>query len=860
MSAGKKKTGKKKKFDPIKVLGRRTFQKNKGRNLVAMLVILMTAVMFTTLFTLAQSMSENLIEMTFRQTGYDASASIRNIDPDQAAKLRAHPDVQEVGESIVLGQAENDKLAGRQVEIRWASDSYASHSFAMPSTGRMPQSAGEVALDTITLDRLGIPRELGQKVTLTWRKDLSDQTAEPIESTFTLCGFWEGNESGYAGMAWVGREYAREMTGENFNIEGQILGQYMAQVSLYSDKNIEDTMDQILADTGLNGLEYSVNLAYAPEMGATALSETLPMYLGMILVFIAGYLIIYNIFQISITADVQFYGKLKTLGTTSKQIKRLIYGQGNRLCVVAVPLGLLLGWLLGLVLVPAFTGILEGGGKVSANPVIFIGSAVFAWLTVIISCLRPARLAGKVSPIEALRSSDADGKNTKKRKSGERGASLAGMAWANLGRNKKRTVTVVCSLTLGLVLLSCFYARNAAFDMEKYLSDLTIADFTLTDATSEDYLGGYNPRGTTLNRELTEHLETQEGLEAVGHLYSGRLDWQLDDQTAANIDAFYTEEMLADWATYDSHGAQQVTTALTDRQASAVVYGMDGIPLDAITREHYLMQGEFDAEAFAGGDYILAVGPSAEAGQEYPVLPAPSVGSTVTLGGETYTVMAVVYPLNPVMEGAGEQGAPDVLELSFILPLDVFQAKWPDNTLRKLFVNVDDAHLDETKQWLDAYTRTVDTSLPVTSRQTMVDQYEAETRSAAVMGNAVSIIIALVGVLNFVNSMVTAIVSRKREFAVIQSVGMTKRQLCAMLVYEGVYYAAITLAASYLISSLAVGVVIRAMVSGGFTTFRFTLLPLGICTPILLLLAVLIPFLCFKNLEKHSIVERLRME
>ena len=173
---------------------------------------------------------------------------------------------------------------------------------------------------------------------------------------------------------------------------------------------------------------------------------------------------------------------------------------------------------------------------------------------------------------------------------------------------------------------------------------------------------------------------------------------------------------------------------------------------------------------------------------------------------------------------------------------------------------MDDAHLDETKQWLDDYTRTVDTSLPVTSRQTMVDQYEAETRSAAVMGNAVSIIIALVGVLNFVNSMVTAIVSRKREFAVIQSVGMTKRQLCAMLVYEGVYYAAITLAASYLISSLAVGVVIRAMVSGGFTTFRFTLLPLGICTPILLLLAVLIPFLCFKNLEKHSIVERLRME
>ena len=86
----------------------------------------------------------------------------------------------------------------------------------------------------------------------------------------------------------------------------------------------------------------------------------------------------------------------------------------------------------------------------------------------------------------------------------------------------------------------------------------------------------------------------------------------------------------------------------------------------------------------------------------------------------------------------------------------------------------------------------------------MEEQYEAETRSSAVMGNAISIIIALVGVLNFINSMVTAIVSRRREFAMIQSVGMTKKQLCRMLVCEGLYYAAITLTASYLISAAAV--------------------------------------------------------
>lgn len=78
--------------------------------------------------------------------------------------------------------------------------------------------------------------------------------------------------------------------------------------------------------------------------------------------------------------------------------------------------------------------------------------------------------------------------------------------------------------------------------------------------------------------------------------------------------------------------------------------------------------------------------------------------------------------------------------------------------------------------------------------------------------------------------------------------------------FFGFYYAGITLIVSYVLSSFAVGVMIRAMVEGGFTTFRFTLLPLLICTPLLLIFAVLIPCCCFRNLEKQSIVERLRME
>ncbi len=846
-------------FRPIPTLSKRMFHTSRGRNLVAVLAILLTTMMFTTLFTLSQSMSQNLIEMTFRQTGYNAEASMRGLSEEQADLIANHPDVEELGRSIVLGLAENRELSGRSVEIRWANEPYAQHSYALPTTGHLPQAADEIALDTLTLDRLGIPHELGAPVTLEWRKDSSDPDAETIRADFTLCGFWEGNQSSYSSMAWVSRVYADKMTGGVLSADpNQIFGLYMVQVNLYSDQNIEEAMERVLADTGLSELEYSVNLAYSPEMGAVAAQENLPMYLGMGLVFIAGYLIIYNIFQISVTADVQFYGKLKTLGTTTRQLKKLIYNQANRLCIVGIPAGLILGWLLGTVLVPVLMGSMEGTAVVSASPMIFIGSALFAWATVLISCLRPACLAGKISPIEALRMSDADSGSKKKVKRHRGSASLSSMAWDNLWRNKKRTVTVICSLTLGLVLLSGFYAKNAAFDIEKYLADLTIADFTLSDSSSEDYLNGYDPHGTTLTGELVSAAESQQGLEAVGHQYSAQIDWQMDEATLQNVAAFYTEERLADWESYDPAGAQALRDALSSGRASATLYGLDGIPLDTITQQQYLMEGSFDAAAFASGDYILAVGPSVEPGESYPVLPTSPVGSVVELNGRSYTVMAIVYPLNPVTQLAPQQGENGKFALSFILPTAVFREQWPDHTLRQLFLNTDDSHIESMQAFLDEYMASTNPGLPVTSRQTMAEQYQTQTRSSAVMGNAVSVVIALVGVLNFINSMVTAIVSRRREFAVMQSVGMTKKQLCRMLVNEGLYYAGLTLLFSYLISAFAVGVVVRAMVEDGFTTFRFTLLPLVACTPVLIFFAVLIPYLCFRNLEKHSIVERLR--
>lgn len=835
----------------VNTLSRRSFQQNRRRNLMAILAIILTTMMFTTLLTLAQSLGKNMTEMYLRQSGTTAHTSTKNITDEQIASIAAHPAVVASGYSIVLGNAQNSSLAGRQVELRFASDQYAKDSFSWPTTGHMPKNEYEIALDTLTLQRLGITPSLGETVTLEWQKDI--YSSEVTSSTFTLCGYWEGNASSYASMAWVSKTFALHACQyAEGPAEGQILGTRMMGVSFADTNQIEEQIATVQRDTHCTDVEFTTNLAYGSDIQQSIFMENLSTYAGMLLVFIAGYLIIYNIFQISVATDIQFYGRLKTLGTSTKQLKQILHRQANRLSLIGIPIGLIFGYVLGIILVPVMIGREDSHAIVSSNPIIFIGSAIFAYGTVLCSSLLPARRAGKVSPMEALRYTDTDTSTKRKQKKSKKGASLAAMAWENLWRNKKRTIMVICSLTLGLVLMSYFYASNASFDMEKYLMDLTVADFQIDDATNTA-VSGYDASSQTISETLLSDIQNLDTLEAQGRLYSQEISQPLSTEAQRNFSTYYTKDILKEYASFDPSfptWKKHFDAALQGKAVPHTIYGADGLILDAAASDNYIMDGTYDADAFASGNYILAIGPAVDA---QTGLPTYSVGEKIEINGRIFTVMAVLYPLQPMVSGS----AP-VFDIELIIPADIFTDMWPNNHLRKFYFNVNDADIQKVSQLLTDYQQTYASGMSITSRQTMAQQYEKERRSSSVIGYSISIVIAFVGILNFINSMITAILSRRQEFAMIQSIGMTKTQLQKMLTFEGLYYAGITLFISYFLSIFAVGIIVRTLTAGGYTTFHFTLLPLVICTPVLLLFAIILPYLCFRNLEKDSIVERLR--
>ena len=174
--------------------------------------------------------------------------------------------------------------------------------------------------------------------------------------------------------------------------------------------------------------------------------------------------------------------------------------------------------------------------------------------------------------------------------------------------------------------------------------------------------------------------------------------------------------------------------------------------------------------------------------------------------------------------------------------------------------DVDDDHLDAAEQWVQNYTENIDPTLGYRSRGTLADTYKGLIDMFTIVGGALCALLALIGVLNFINSMVTSVLTRRGEIAMLQSVGMTGRQVLKMLVLEGLGYSVLGILSSLILAALVNATALRSITAGmDYFTYRFTLTPALLCAIPLLAVTALVPWLCYRRMAKASIVERLRL-
>lgn len=822
----------------LKLLAKRSLKAQK--NTIAVLAIMLATLLFTSLFTIAVSLQTAMQESNMRTIGTSAHGGVKHISWDEYESLAADPDLKETGYSVIIGDATGSSFDKTPTEVRYADTVYAELTFNSPDTGRLPEQKNEIATNRIVLAAMGLSEEIGTQVDLSFTTDTGTVT-----DTFTLCGVWDGDAVAYRQTILLSKEYAEDVApvarGETDGTINESTGYIDVVMMVPAEWNMEK---QLLEVTSRYGLEERVSINDAYGTATVSLSSMLPVVAGIAVIFIAGYLLIYNVFYISIAQDIRFYGMLKTLGTTARQIRKIVYKKAVRLSLVGIPLGLLLGWPIGRLLLPVIVDMLTDDIRVvtTVNPVIFLVAIVLSLITVFISCRKPATLAAKVSPIEALHYVE-QGSSKKKSRRRER-ISTVMMAKNNLGRNKKKVTIVTLSFALSIVLLNSVYTYVTSFDFDKFVADFSLTDFTVSDTT---VINSYAPYNTAnVSRDFISQAESLNGLEDIGSVYL----WT-SKQPLSESDLAHLQELAAS----SNAVANELGNYMVRKEHGVNVYGLDDFPAEYMQ----VLDGELNMEKWKAGNGVY-VTPMRMMGDGSLCLYQPGDQISVQqLDGtsKAYEVLAIVD-----IPRALETPLQVDMGLDYIFPTSELLGNMvtADQSAMKTIFNVDDENLLAAENWLKNYTANTDTALDYFSKVVLRQSFDGMINMYRLVGGVLCAILAIIGILNFINSMTTSILSRHKEIAMLQSVGMTGRQVKRMLMYEGIGYSALGFLCSLILSVVGSLTVVRMMGAElTYFTWHFTLLPVILCMIPLVLITALVPLVCYNKMAQKTVVERLRM-
>ncbi len=870
----------------IRRLSRRCMRKNRMRNVFALIAIALSGILFTAAFSLVGGAMQMAQENTMREVGGTFHAGIKAATMEQYEKTAADPLVKKSSFTIFIGIADN--ILDRQAEIRYTpEESTLPDLFITLEEGHLPREEREILVDTFTLEELGLPCALGEKVPLTF-----SFMGETVEEEFTLSGWYEGDHVAHASELFVSESYWLKLKGsltdEDFvkwgetHPEDEGTGLTAGNFFFDNASGLEEKIRTVIQNAGYEPgteLSYGVNWAYmSSRMESVDPFTFLILASAVLVILLTGYLIIYNIFQISVISDIRFYGLLKTIGTTKGQIRCLVRRQAVRLSLIGIPVGLLIGYGVGKLALPFALSISDYQGMEIAlrfDPWILVWGGGFTAFTVFLSSRKPGKIAGNVSPIEALRYTEADGKRKKgrgrKKKKHAARFSAVSMAWASLGRNRRTTAVVIAAISFSIILLAVIMTAVGSFQIDQFMEQRIAGDFLIgnRNVTSTSHRSG----DIDMEPEYLALADRQAGIQSRTEMWVRFQSFlQINDQAAEQLRKLDEEGKL----NRSPYAVDVLEERLAgERSFNGFFYGYS----DALLSNLKVLEGTLDVERFQTGNYVLLgqfLGDGHLPSGDHVYHPGDRVtveyytedstfrevrdesGATVdmiyeNLGEKEYEVMAVVEIPDSMNLRRYSANSCDV-----VLPLAELEPE--DANVHRFAVSyqVEEEAQEAFEAAVKAYTDE-HTTMGYTTKESLRREFANMVTVIATIGISLAAVIALIGILNFVNAMITGIFSRRREFAMLQSIGMTSTQLQKTLICEGISYIALSGVIGFLAGSLLSFLVLRALNNVLlFFEYHFQILPFVIMMPVFLVTAVLAPVAAYRNVRKKSIVERLR--
>lgn len=838
----------------IKRVEKGMMKANRTRNIFAIVAVALTTFMITTIFSLGINYKENMELTSVRTSGTNSNVSLAMPTNDQEKEIRDLDYVKTVGTQYMIGSVAGKNEADRDLAIAmqyYDNTEWEKHYKEAISNinGKYPKKENEIMLSENALSQLGIKEpKLDMEIPLSYVSKDGEQ-----KDTFTLSG-WFRSYTG-TGMAFLSESYCQEH-GYTMQNSGVL------SISLDNPKdNFYDIQDDI---------KLNENQTFQGSVSMSSSNGSVYAMIILLVFFIicSGYLLIYNVLYISISRDTRFYGLIKTLGTTEKQIKTLVKRQAVTFACIGIPIGIILAGVLSFGIVPVILENAFDSGKsimdaeMFFHPSIFILSIIFSALTVWISCNAPAKVAGKISPIEALRYQNFASTKAKNRNS-TNGGKLHVMAYHNVFRDKKRAFLVFISLFMGITMILGVNGVLGSFKAENYVEKYMDYDFEYTDIQFRQYEQP-NKEIPQFDEQFVEEINQIDGVENVD---VQKTVWAGIDFDEAVLEDFM--EIKYEDSRYKADGqSYKEMVADLKKYANAGDYGCYITTLDDKAIEEYNAKHPdtpIDIEAFKRGETAIT-----GMDTEYNAPNTALVGKTLSLTADSSDGKATDFLIdgsfyfedyeNNLSYSIGHRKAisivPDIIYVS--------EAGIERLTKTPIIsgIGIDIKDMNQVEQ-IDSELQALNGTLTKTewdykSSLEKIEGFNQMTYAESILGNGAAVLLIVIGLINFINVMLTGVVSRKNEFAVMESIGTSKKQIKKILTLEGGIYALVTTGLIMTLGNaflLLVADAVPHMADYAKFEYPFALVICLIFAIFIICLSV--PAIVYRAVSKETVIERL---
>ncbi|NAT84994.1 ABC transporter permease [Clostridioides difficile] len=766
--------------------------------------------------------------LTVTLVSYNASVDLVNASPyhaiyksvDEKAKniLYKNKNFSGVGTYKLIG---SNKKTDCIMSIVYTDDTAIKLMNFQPLKGKLPTNKNEIAISEKYLQEFGLDKDIGDSIKLNYYDDI---TNKEVQCDFIIVGFLENYYQDNAKQYYtvVSNDYFKNIASTPLQNKSNtfdesrpdtvdVLVKLSEENTEKDSASIKTQLKKIGLSLGIKKYNIYLNDNYIESNLIDGEQIITVLVVGIVVLF-SSVFVIYSIFYISVVNSVQMYAKLKSLGMTSFQLEKIISLQGNILSIIFIPLGVIASCIIAYIIQPL-------AWQMIADLFIILILSLVMFLTVRISLFKPARIISKISAIEAMQYTE-----TKFRKKAKNFSyiNIKNLALKNIESNRKKNLIALISLSISGVLFISIANLANSIDFKKQLSQQFVYN--------EDYI--ISIKSDNLYEHITEIQQNNP----------------LTDSLKNEIKSIHGVKKLIESKSIKSNIIEPYIKDRDEKQFITLIKGIT--PELSKSLEEYIVSGKIDYTHLDSDSLIINKYRTKYYGLNL------KVGDTVTFNiFSGNDIIKKKMKIIGIIDNSNTGGM-------FFASDKTLESLTPYNTNLDFSILIDKKHSKEVEEKLLSIIQK-SSNLMLYSYE---DDYRMITRAFQYIIIASYIFVGLIscfGILNMTNTLINSILIRKKEFALLQAVGMTRKQLRNMLYREGLNISIKAICTSSILGYFGSNLLctfIKDVIRLDFINFKFSIFTILIFSFVLIDIQVLVTELLVRNIEKKSLTERLRSQ